>query len=312
MNLKEAFNELNALYEGVFDFNPNAKNWVSMSTGQRVGANVTNSMNNKSVSKPATTSNKLYYAVSAIKAERNHDSFYFWDFGYELGDLSDVMQFNHLFNTLQEAKDFAIEIFNDPDYEDEEFYIMSVDIINTDIKYVTTVTNPKKANTASASKNIVTIVKDSGKLRAQADDGTHGKGFVAFPVALRNAEGQQYEVETLTWNGKNYRASGKITPINNQGNVNQDLRYCVATEEFPDTYDGVFVFSNVHTDKTTGKPYLKYGIDSFWSLEKHDFDYDIADARDRVRDIMRQWPNEELHIIEVDENNNLKAVQSFR
>ena len=63
--------------------------------------------------------------------------------------------------------------------------------------------------------NVVTIVYDNTKhkLRAQADDGIHGKGYVAFPNNLRTAEGQQYEVETITWNGKNYRVSGNIKPI---------------------------------------------------------------------------------------------------
>lgn len=297
MNLKEAFNELNALYEGVFDFSPNTTNWVSMKTGQRIG--------NTSGSATGTTTkntNKLYYAVSAIKDERNHDSFYFWDFGYELGDLGDLAQHKYLFDTIDKAEDLAKDIFNDPDYEDEEVYIMSVDIINADVKYIKTIISPAKA--IGSSKNIVTIVKDSGKLRAQADDGTHGKGFVAFPVALRNKEGQQYEVETLTWNGKNYRASGKITPISTTSN--EDVRYCIAIEEFPDFYDKVFVFSTITKNSIT------FNLDDFWSLEAADFDYDIADARDRVRDIMRQWPNEELHIIEVTDNDILKTVQSFR
>ena len=63
--------------------------------------------------------------------------------------------------------------------------------------------------------NIVTIVYDvkAHKLRATANDGIHGYANVAFPNNLRTREGQQYEVETLTWNGKNYRASGEITPI---------------------------------------------------------------------------------------------------
>ena len=72
------------------------------------------------------------------------------------------------------------------------------------------------ANTANqSSSGIVTIVYDSSKqkLRARADDGIHGAGYVAFPNNLRTSEGQQYEVETLTWNGKNYRVSGNIKPI---------------------------------------------------------------------------------------------------
>ena len=65
------------------------------------------------------------------------------------------------------------------------------------------------------TKNIVTIVYDTSKhkLRAQADDGVHGLANVAFPNDLRTREGQQYKVDTLTWNGKNYRVSGDIKPI---------------------------------------------------------------------------------------------------
>lgn len=75
-------------------------------------------------------------------------------------------------------------------------------------------TNP--INKASSSgKHVVTIVYDdkAHKLRAHADDGTHGEANVAFPNNLRNREGQQYEVDNLIWNGKNYRVSGNIKPI---------------------------------------------------------------------------------------------------
>ena len=70
------------------------------------------------------------------------------------------------------------------------------------------------SNSAGAS-NVVTIVYDSAKhkLRAQADDGVHGVGNVAFPNNLRNIAGQKYEVDSLIWNGKNYRVSGNIKPI---------------------------------------------------------------------------------------------------
>jgi len=79
---------------------------------------------------------------------------------------------------------------------------------------------------ASAGKYIVTIVDDGHKLRARADDGVHGEANVAFPNNLRNHEGQQYEVEILTWNGKNYRASGEINPVNsvsNTQNINEKI-----------------------------------------------------------------------------------------
>lgn len=75
---------------------------------------------------------------------------------------------------------------------------------------------PRKGHPPLASgPNVVTIVYDdkAHKLRARADDGVHGEANVAFPNNLRNREWQQYEVETLIWNGKNYRASGKIEAI---------------------------------------------------------------------------------------------------
>lgn len=67
----------------------------------------------------------------------------------------------------------------------------------------------------TANKNVVEIFYDysAHKLRARADDGVHGKANVAFPNSLRNKEGQQYEVDQLIWNGKNYRVSGDIKPI---------------------------------------------------------------------------------------------------
>ena len=83
---------------------------------------------------------------------------------------------------------------------------------------VTPTSAPKTAASAapiaSFAKPIVTIVYDKNKLRARADDGIHGPAFVAFPNTLRNAVGQQYEVDELTWNGKNYRVSGEIKLVN--------------------------------------------------------------------------------------------------
>lgn len=69
------------------------------------------------------------------------------------------------------------------------------------------------ASLPQSSNNIVTIVYDGGRLRAQADDGKNGKGWVAFPNNLRTKAGQQYEVDGLKWNGKNYRVIGNILPL---------------------------------------------------------------------------------------------------
>lgn len=84
------------------------------------------------------------------------------------------------------------------------------------------------SKTDGTGKKIVTIFYDykAQKLRAQADDGINGIANVAFPNHLRNQEGQQYEVDALIWNGKNYRVSGGIKPVTsatNIQNVNEDI-----------------------------------------------------------------------------------------
>lgn len=75
-------------------------------------------------------------------------------------------------------------------------------------------TYPSTQNQTSTG-NIVTIVYDrkAHKLRARADDGINGEANVAFPNNLRTVAGQQYEVDNLIWNGKNYRVSGNIKPV---------------------------------------------------------------------------------------------------
>ena len=59
----------------------------------------------------------------------------------------------------------------------------------------------------------VRIVDDHGRLRAEGTDGVNPIAWVAFPNHLRQFEGQQYEVDQLIWNGKNYRVSGNIVEI---------------------------------------------------------------------------------------------------
>ena len=96
-----------------------------------------------------------------------------------------------------------------------------------------------KSNADVNNANIVTIVKDSGKLRAQADDGEHGVAFVAFPNNLRNTEGQRYKVDKLIWNGKNYRASGNIEAINESKSIKEssDDIFANNMEEFCNKLD---------------------------------------------------------------------------
>ena len=89
------------------------------------------------------------------------------------------------------------------------------------IQLSSTVSSNNSLNAGSTSKKIVTIFYDSKarKLRAQADDGVNGIANVAFPNHLRNQAGQQYEVDSLIWNGKNYRVSGDIKPVSSVANT---------------------------------------------------------------------------------------------
>lgn len=64
-----------------------------------------------------------------------------------------------------------------------------------------------------SGKYAVRIVSHGGRLRALATDGVHPAAWVAFPNDLRQFEGQQYEVDQLIWNGKNYRVAGNIVEI---------------------------------------------------------------------------------------------------
>ena len=51
------------------------------------------------------------------------------------------------------------------------------------------------------------------KVRIRGTDGINPVAWVAFPENLREI-GKVYKVEELSWNGKNYRAKGKITEVN--------------------------------------------------------------------------------------------------
>lgn len=60
--------------------------------------------------------------------------------------------------------------------------------------------------TADMEPDVVEIVRDSGRLRAVADDGEHGRNFVSMPKWMRDKEGTKYRALDLKWNGKNYSA----------------------------------------------------------------------------------------------------------
>lgn len=275
------------LDEGVFDSLPNTNNWVSMTTGSTIKAPKSNSTNN-------TTSNKLHYVISATVNGNIKDSLFYWDYKYILGDMNDLAKHQDIFKTIADAEIFAKNIFNEPAFAMKPaVYIMSVDIVNQDFHLIKSVENPYQQQ--SSTNNIVTLVYDGNRLRAQADDGKNGKGWVAFPNNLRTKAGQQYEVDGLFWNGKNYRVIGNITPINS-------VRYVVANDNILDKYAIQFVH---HIDSNKGRT---YGLSELEELEDDCFSDTLIDAKTRVRDVMKHWPYSDLYIIEVDENNNLGTI----
>jgi hypothetical protein len=77
----------------------------------------------------------------------------------------------------------------------------------------TVATSAQTSTAPSNGKYVVRIVSHGGRLRALATDGVHPAAWVAFPNDLRQFEGQQYEVDQLIWNGKNYRVAGNIVEI---------------------------------------------------------------------------------------------------
>jgi hypothetical protein len=114
-----------------------------------------------------------------------------------------------------------------------------------------TKTTPPASQSAAPGTDIVTVVYDSKahKLRVRADDGIHGEANVAFPNHLRTKDGQQYKVDQLIWNGKNYRVSGNISPVNtvnsvsNTQNINEnnkenyDMNFQSILEELDRLYE---------------------------------------------------------------------------
>lgn len=282
------------LDEGVFDSLPNTNNWVSMTTGSTIKAPKSNSTNN-------TTSNKLHYVISATVNGNIKDSLFYWDYKYILGDMNDLAKHQDIFKTIADAEIFAKNIFNEPAFAMKPaVYIMSVDIVNQDFRLIKSVENPYQQQ--NQTNNIVTIVYDGNRLRAQADDGKNGKGWVAFPNNLRTKAGQQYEVDGLHWNGKNYRVVGNITPI-----TNNNLRYVVSDRKSPDFNDKAFYYFDA--DPSTGKSKLYIGYLKYF--EAGDFTYNMQQAVGKVKAVMRELPYNDLYIISVDENNNLELVKSY-
>ena len=282
------------LDEGVFDGLPNTSNWVSMSTGNKVNTSNNNSKN-------STISNKPHYVVSASANVNIKDSLFYWNYSYNLGDMNDLVKHQDIYDTIADAEVHANNIFNEPAFAMKPaVYIMAVDIVNQDFRLVKSVENPYQQQ--NSTNNIVTIVYDGNRLRAQADDGQNGKGWVAFPNNLRTKAGQQYEVDGLHWNGKNYRVVGNITPI-----TNNNLRYVVSDRKSPDFNDKAFYYFDA--DPSTGKSKLYIGYLKYF--EAGDFTYNMQQAVDKVKAVMREQPYSDLYLISIDENNKLELVKSY-
>lgn len=141
---------------------------------------------------------------------------------------------------------------------------------------------PKPLPIVKKRQNIVTIVYDpkAHKLRARGDDGTHGIANVAFPNNLRNQEGQQYEVDELIWNGKNYRASGKIKTLNStetdESINNESLNKSLAEEIYSPNYNDRN-YRNTMTRNYRGQKFdIFYDDESYTATVKFDNKYDNA------------------------------------
>lgn len=206
-----------SLDEDFYDFEPaNTSNWVKMPIAT-----------NQTQAKPASTKQASVYIISTTRTPdlQQPDFCKFEQNGLWYGVIeyadrltSATGRFDSLYDAVAAAK-------KTNRYTD--FYIFEYDVSANKLTLVGKVdkaanqsatystTQPARSSTTS-SKPIVTIVKDSGKLRALAANGD-GQGnpaaFVQFPTALRTNEGQQYEVDQLVWTGKFYRVSGNISPI---------------------------------------------------------------------------------------------------
>lgn len=215
--------------------------------------------------------------------------------------MNDLIKHQDIYCTIADAEVYANNIFNEPAFAMKPaVYIMAVDIVNQDFRLVKSVENPYQQQ--NQTNNIVTIVYDGNRLRAQADDGKNGKGWVAFPNNLRTKAGQQYEVDGLHWNGKNYRVIGNITPI-----TNNNLRYIVSDRKSPAFNDRAFYYFDA--DPSTGKSKLYIGYLKYF--EAGDFTYNMQQAVDKVKAVMREQPYSDLYLISIDENNKLELVKSY-
>jgi hypothetical protein len=206
-----------SLDEDFYDFSPTStSSWVKMPM-----------VNNQTQAKSVPVKQASVYVVSTRKAAdlQQPDFCEFeqgdiWHGAVEYADrlTSATGQFDSLYDAVAAAKKnnqhFDLYIYEYDASANKLTFVGKVDKATS--QPATPSTNQPARTSTASSKPIVTIVKDSGKLRALAANGD-GQGnpaaFVQFPTVLRTNEGQQYEVDQLVWTGKFYRVSGKINPI---------------------------------------------------------------------------------------------------
>lgn len=210
-----------SLDEDLYDFEPvNTSSWVKMPIAQN------NTVANKAYVNKASAPSSVYIISTTRTPDLQQPDFCKFEqngLWYGVIEYADRLtgatgQFDSLYDAIAAAK-------KTNRYTD--FYIFEYDasvnkltlvgkVDKAASKPITHSTNQSAITSTAPNKPIVTIVKDSGKLRALATNGD-GQGnpaaFVQFPTVLRTNEGQQYEVDQLVWTGKFYRVAGKISPI---------------------------------------------------------------------------------------------------
>ena len=154
----------------------------------------------------------------------------------------------------------------------------------------TTTINTQASSSVTTGENVVTIVYDNTKhkLRAQADDGVNGKGWVSFPTNLRTTQGQQYQVDQLVWNGKNYRVSGDIVPLTSSNKLQNNILENYNKENYNMNFISTFDELNKLYESSNGtsvarhKPATKSPIVSERLREADDEEIEIVDDESQL------------------------------
>lgn len=228
-----------SLQEAPF-FDGNTSNWVTASGAPVINNNQSNIQSNapavqQSISSQNTLSPAgISYVLSGTSTADENGDFniievdgkWYGEVGSPVGSLRP----SSYFSTLPDAEACAEDIILDLQLPWLDMFIYKYDSSDSSVVLVetvkasqvlgannqnkTTTTSPNTTTPPATNGYLVEIVWDQSahKYRARADDGVHGPANVAFPNNLRTP-GAKYDVETLTWNGKNYRASGRIIPV---------------------------------------------------------------------------------------------------